>query len=221
MSSKWRDSVIDNEKLNSALVISVTGDLRQYSLPVTSSQILHMEALSPTAFFVCDSDNLFYDDFISAIDFEDELEAGQIYFILPTNKLQYRLSASDMASLAVKASAALNNTTPASTSSASKTTSISIDGSNAQNQNNPTRRKNKARISPFMLMEANQINVVDHRHSSSSSSKDGELGKKRISRSGSIRKLQRVSSRRARLAVRSFRLRLSTIYEEGNALQVY
>lgn len=230
-------SVIDNDKLNSALIISVDGDLRQYPLPVTSSQILHMEALSPTAFFICDSDYLFYDDFISSIDFEEELESGQIYFLLPTEKLQYRLSASDMAALAVKASVALNNTSPNSASSSSKSSISTIDHDQSENGNNSnqqtiSRRKNvnKARISPFVLMEANQINVVDHRHSSSSNSSSStrygstdQAGKKRIlSRSGSIRKLSRASSRRARLAVKSFRrLRLSTIYEEGNGLQLY
>nr|GFB49671.1 hypothetical protein [Tanacetum cinerariifolium] len=61
------------------------------------------EPSNSTSFFVCNSDNLSYDQHIRALDAQHELDAGQIYFVLPVSKLRDRLSASEMAALAVKA----------------------------------------------------------------------------------------------------------------------
>ncbi|GKE65544.1 hypothetical protein Tco_1519705, partial [Tanacetum coccineum] len=128
-------------------------------------------------------------------------------------KLRDRLSASEMAALAVKASVALNS----KASSSSKS-------SKGYSQKRSNSYKKKSKISPFVVMETSKINVIideeaadrvmlDQKQQQSSS-----LG---VSRSGSIRKMQRYSSRKARLAVRSFRLRLSTIYEaESSSDQV-
>ncbi|KAI5660859.1 hypothetical protein M9H77_20182 [Catharanthus roseus] len=195
-------------KPNSAYVVSIGGDLRQYSVPITVSQVLQSELISPSSSspgFLCNSDRLYFDSYIPALKPHDELQSGQIYFVLPESKLQYKLTASDMAALAVKASVAL------------------------QSQNSRRKKNKKARISPVLInpevVEEEDINVnVDtnnnnyyysismkkkQRPSSSSSSSSG-LG---VSRSGSVRKLQRYSSRRAKLAVRSFRIKLTTIYE--------
>ncbi|XP_075521076.1 uncharacterized protein LOC142554278 [Primulina tabacum] len=133
----------------SANVVSIDGQFRQYSLPVTASQ----------------------------------LDPDQIYFVLSMNKLKYRLAASEMAALAVKASIALDKV-------------------------NIRRRRSKARISPVLVAEEHpQANYQIQNKVSF----DSPLGV--ISRSGSTRKMHRFSSRRAKLAVRSFRIRLSTIYE--------
>ncbi|KAI3725584.1 hypothetical protein L1987_65375 [Smallanthus sonchifolius] len=161
----------DSVSFSSALVISPTGDLRPYSTPVFVSDVLQME---PSPSFVCNSDKLSYDEHIRAMDTEDGLDAGQIYFVLPVSKLRDRLSASEMAALAVKASVALNST-----------------------GFNKGRNYKKSKISPFVVMESN-ANIDEEAPNNKS------VG---VSRSRSIRK------RTARLAVRSFKLRLSTIYE--------
>ncbi|RVW51185.1 hypothetical protein CK203_084685 [Vitis vinifera] len=79
-----------------AKLISLHGELREYSAPVTVSQVLHFESSSSSC-FVCNSDSLYYDDYIPAMNADDELLPGQIYFLLSATKLQYRLSASEMA----------------------------------------------------------------------------------------------------------------------------
>ncbi|KAG8377179.1 hypothetical protein BUALT_Bualt08G0001200 [Buddleja alternifolia] len=178
----------------SANVVSLTGELRQYPLPVTVSQVLQSETTassSPDSFFICNSDRLYFDHYIPSLDAQEELESGQIYFLLPISKLHYRLAASDMAALAVKASVAL------------------------QKINASRRNRKAARISPVLLSEDPQSS--DHNHqvqiktSSPSASATRGLG---VSRSGSVRrKLTRYSSRRAKLAVRSFRIKLNTIHE--------
>ncbi|KAI3465506.1 hypothetical protein Pfo_022169 [Paulownia fortunei] len=181
----------------SANVVSVDGELRQYSLPITVSQVLQSQTSSPDSFFLCNSDRLYFDEYIPSLDPQEELEPAQIYFLLPTTKLQYRLAASDMAALAVKASVALEQ----------------INVSNR-------RRKRKTRISPVLVSEEDpQSNhTVNHIKGSVNYYRDRSNATKsstglRVSRAGSMRKLTRYSSRRAKLAVRSFKIKLTTIYE--------
>ncbi|CAH1435217.1 unnamed protein product [Lactuca virosa] len=211
--SSGGDSVTNRS--NSALVISPKGELRRYSSPVFVSDVLQLETDgAASSFFVCNSDNLSYDEHIRALDLEDELDAGQIYFVLPVSKLRERLSASEMAAMAVKASVALN----AKATYKTITRSGSLSRSKAMNSQ---KRKNKSKISPFVVMETSKINVIVDQEEqnkrlveSNYKQQASSLG---VSRSGSIRKLQRYSSRKARLAVRSFRLRLSTIYESESS----
>ncbi|KAM0012920.1 hypothetical protein Hdeb2414_s0006g00225091 [Helianthus debilis subsp. tardiflorus] len=180
---------------SSALVISSTGDLRPYSTPVLVSNVLQTEdsSSSSSSFFVCNSDNLSYDEHITPLDAQDELDAGQIYFVLPVSKLRNPLSASEMAALAVKASVALNGKSNSKASTRSK-----------------SKAKTKSKVSPFVVLESSKINVIVDQEAQNKCG-PSPMG---VSRSGSIRKMQRYSSRKARLAVRSFKLRLSTIYED-------
>ncbi|KAL6571949.1 hypothetical protein OROMI_012907 [Orobanche minor] len=189
----------------SANVVSADGELRRYSIPVTASEVLQSQTPPSDSFFLCNSDRLYFDDYIPSLDPNDELEPAQIYFILPTTKLHYRLAASDMAALAVKAS-------------------VALDQINAFNNN---RRNRKTRISPLLVSDGddqdpqsnqtvnNRIVMINRKNHNAPKSSAG-LG---ISRSGSVRKLTRYSSRRAMLTVRSFRNKLTTIYE-GSALSV-
>ncbi|XP_050248377.1 uncharacterized protein LOC126695598 [Quercus robur] len=187
----------------SAKVISTNGILREYPVPINVSQLLESEDCLCSSYFVCNSDRLYYEDYIPVLDLNVELEANQIYFVLPVSKLQQRLTASDMAALAVKASVAIQN---ASTK----------DGY----------RRKKARISPVLLVNRlasseNYSKINDGFQYNSNMNKPlvfdaktvGVAGAGKLSRAGSVRKLQRFTSKRAKLAVRSFRLRLSTIHE--------
>jgi hypothetical protein len=150
---------------------------------------------------------LYYDDYIPVLDLDDELEANQIYFVLPSSKLRQRLTSSDMAALAVKASLAIQN---------------------ASSKNG--HRRNKARISPVLVVnqsislqsnkDRNGYRGIDDgyapkrpKKATGINGKPGGVAAGGLTRAGSVRKLQRYTSKRAKLAVRSFRLRLSTIYE--------
>ncbi|XP_011041117.1 PREDICTED: uncharacterized protein LOC105137174 [Populus euphratica] len=195
----------DSEQVlpQTAKVISIHGDLREYYLPAFVSQVLQAEiassssSSSSSSWFLCNSDLLLYDEHIPALDSEVPLHADQIYFVLPKSKLQHRLTSSDMATLAVKASLALRNSS-----------------------NKDPRRGKKARISPVLLVNP------DHEHQGHNVVKISFDRKPKpqvqqrqpanpivFSRSGSVRKFQKYTSRRAKLAVRSFKLRLTTIYE--------
>lgn len=186
-------TIIDQKQQQQQLayVISISGELRQYSVPINVSQVLQ----SDNASFVCSSDRLYFDDFIPSLDSEYQLLPGQIYFLLPASKLQYRLSASDMAALAVKANAALED----------------LNKNNSRRKSRKMSKKSNSRISPMLLqVEEN------YSQSSSSNNNNNRVGLGVSMRSASVRKLQRLSSRRAKMAVRSFR-KLMTI-QEGSVL---
>uniref|UniRef100_A0A1J3GFR4 Uncharacterized protein n=1 Tax=Noccaea caerulescens TaxID=107243 RepID=A0A1J3GFR4_NOCCA len=186
-------------------VVTVNGDLREYNVPVLASQVLEAEAAAassssssrPSSYFICDSDSLNYDDFFPAIESEETLQAEQIYFVLPISKRQNRLTASDMAALAVKASVAIQNSV-----------------------GKESRRRKKVRISPVMMLTQpdGSVAAVNGKASESTVKKGRPLtgpfkASSGYNRSGSVRNLKRYTSKRAKLAVRSFRLKLSTIYE--------
>ncbi|WMV27886.1 hypothetical protein MTR67_021271 [Solanum verrucosum] len=180
-------TIVDQKQLTS-YVISISGELRQYSVPINVSQVLQSDISSDHASsFLCSSDRLYFDDFIPSLDSQYQLLPGQIYFMLPASKLKYRLSASDMAALAVKASAALE------------------DLNKNKNKSRKSRKiMSKKRISPMLL----QVEEDDYTQTNNKST----VGLGISMRSASVRKLQRLSSRRAKMAVRSFR-KLITIQE--------
>ncbi|KAH0759455.1 hypothetical protein KY290_022948 [Solanum tuberosum] len=182
-------TIVDQKQLTS-YVISINGELRQYSVPINVSQVLQSDISSDHASsFLCSSDRLYFDDFIPSLDSQYQLLPGQIYFMLPASKLKYRLSASDMAALAVKASAALED----------------LNKNKNKNKSRKSRKiMSKKRISPMLL----QVEEDDYTQTKNKST----VGLGISMRSASVRKLQRLSSRRAKMAVRSFR-KLITIQE--------
>ncbi|MCL7024800.1 hypothetical protein MKW94_028805 [Papaver nudicaule] len=177
----------------SARVISLNGNLTQYAAPVRVSHVLN-QLDSANSSILCNSDHLLYDDYVKALDSEEEIQLGQIYFVLEKNRLKYRLTASDMAALAVKASSAFMK------SSSSK----------------KGRRggRKKLRISPVFEVHRNDYyQQGENGYESNLKRFDDKPMFVEMKRSGSVRKLQKSASRRAKIAIRSFRMRLNTIYE--------
>lgn len=97
-------AVVD-EAPTSANVITLAGALREYPSYFTAADVLADDDI-PSC-FVCNSDNLFYDEYIPELDAEEVLRPGQLYFVLPDVKRRYPLSRGDMRELVVKASSAL------------------------------------------------------------------------------------------------------------------
>ncbi|XP_051196328.1 uncharacterized protein [Lolium perenne] len=87
-------------------VIAADGSLKEFlATPrVTVSDVLGGEAAS---FFVCNSDELYFNEPPPALAAGELLQPGQIYFVLPVAAFTRPLSSADMASLAVRASSAL------------------------------------------------------------------------------------------------------------------
>ncbi|KAJ0692479.1 hypothetical protein HanPI659440_Chr15g0586471 [Helianthus annuus] len=79
------------------------GSLQEFSSPITVSDVLRK---NPST-FICNSDEMDFDNVVYPIKDHEELQPGQLYFALPLNRLKRRLQPEEMAALAVKASAAL------------------------------------------------------------------------------------------------------------------
>ncbi|KAF6160912.1 hypothetical protein GIB67_025447 [Kingdonia uniflora] len=175
-----------------AKVIWANGTLREFPVPITVSQVLETE--TPDTLFLCNSDRLYYEDYIQPLKPQEDLEVGQIYFLLPIGRLQYRLTASDMAALAVKASLALS----------------SASSKKKKGGGSSRRRGNQVRISQVFDSSKNERYEFQQKIT-----KQDVI---ELRRTGSVRKLKKSASRRAKMAVRSFKLSLSTI-EEGVVLK--
>ncbi|XP_077231912.1 uncharacterized protein LOC143865229 [Tasmannia lanceolata] len=104
MGSCYSTQTNDSVTPSTAKVIALNGALQEFYLPVIVSQVLQLET---TSCFLCNSDELYYEEYIPVFDHGKQLYPGQIYFVLPIARLKYPLTALDMAALAVKASLAL------------------------------------------------------------------------------------------------------------------
>ncbi|KAK9928544.1 hypothetical protein M0R45_025674 [Rubus argutus] len=191
-----------------AKVISTNGSLLEYQVSVAVSLVLKAEeAASSSAtgsFFVCNSDSFNYGTYIPALDSDHQLDADQIYFVLPNSMLHRRLTATDMASLAVRASLALQNA--------------------SRGRKDRTRLRKKTRVSPVLIVKSEPRSYDDFENDFTIGPSNSLMKKKPgkddlgSSRSGSVRKLQRYTSKRAMKAVRSFKLRLTPIQEGTEVL---
>ncbi|KAH0688988.1 hypothetical protein KY289_016346 [Solanum tuberosum] len=96
----------ESTSVATAKIILQDGRLQEFSYPIKASYLLQKD---PTI-FICNSDEMEFGDRISAINAEEELQLGQLYFAMPLKRLRSRLRAEEMAALAVKASSALKRT---------------------------------------------------------------------------------------------------------------
>ncbi|KAK4753374.1 hypothetical protein SAY87_022172 [Trapa incisa] len=185
-----RDGEYSTRSLPTTKVISASGQLHEYALPTTVSDVLRSEISSSSSsrsssLFLCNSDNLCYEELIPEMGSDEPLAKDQIYFSLPRSRLGRPLSASDMAVLAMKASLALQK-------------------AGATISRGHLRSGRRTRISPALEVTKSRM-------------EDGPaLGGavKGLEEDHSERKYRRpYSPRRLKRAVRSFRIRLSTIQE--------
>lgn len=206
---------VDQHRPQTAKFVSINGDLKEFPVPITVSQVLVQLDISNSS-FICNSDALFFDELITALKMEDQLQANQLYFLLPLSKLEHPLTASDMTSLAVKASVALQNSSDfGKEGHCRKKVRISpaMFSDNCNSEQSETIRSSS---SDGLLIS----HTYSHDYENEITIGHGPRKKQRdlnlvpgISRSVSVKKIQRYASKRALSAVNSFKLRLSTIYE--------
>ncbi|KAK7309248.1 hypothetical protein RJT34_05817 [Clitoria ternatea] len=96
----------DSTQVATAKLVLQDGRLQEFSYPVKVSFLLQKY---PSC-FICNSDEMDFDDVVTAIDEDQVLQPGQLYFALPLNRLRHPLQPHEMAALAVKASSALMKT---------------------------------------------------------------------------------------------------------------
>ncbi|XVF15678.1 hypothetical protein REPUB_Repub09cG0175800 [Reevesia pubescens] len=100
-------SSCDSTHVATAKLILQDGRLQEFPYPVKVSYVLQKNPMC----FICNSDEMDFDDVVSAIQEDEELQPGQLYFALPLSWLKHPLQAEEMAALAVKASSALMKST--------------------------------------------------------------------------------------------------------------
>lgn len=90
-------------QVSTAKVVVHDGRMQEFSYPVKVSYLLQLYP----ACFICDSDELGFDDVVTAVHEDEELRPGQLYFALPLTRLKRHLPPQEMAALAVVATSAL------------------------------------------------------------------------------------------------------------------
>lgn len=93
----------NSTQVATAKLVLQDGRLQEFSYPVKVSYLLQEYPMC----FICNSDEMDFDDVVTAIHEDDVLQPGQLYFALPLSRLSHPLQAAEMAALAVKASSAL------------------------------------------------------------------------------------------------------------------
>ena len=86
-----------------AKLVFEDGELEEFSYSIRVSQIIQR---NPKC-FVCKADDMEFDEYVSAINENEHLQLGRLYFALPSSWLNNPLSTEQMAALAVKANSAL------------------------------------------------------------------------------------------------------------------
>jgi hypothetical protein len=90
-----------------AKLIFEDGKLEEFSYSIRVSQIVRR---NPKC-FVCKADDMEFDEYVPAINENEHLQLGRLYFALPSSWLNNPLSTEQMAALAVKANSALKMST--------------------------------------------------------------------------------------------------------------
>ncbi|XP_031107249.1 uncharacterized protein LOC116011946 [Ipomoea triloba] len=90
-----------------AVVVKLDGKPEEFREAVRAGDILSENENC----FLCSSEAMDVDSPVARLGDEEELQLGQLYFLLPMSKSHVPLSLHDMCDLAIKASAALNDCT--------------------------------------------------------------------------------------------------------------
>ncbi|CAN8328175.1 unnamed protein product [Cochlearia groenlandica] len=93
----------ESTQVATAKLILQDGRMMEFTSSVKVGYILKKYPMS----FICNSDDMDFDDAVTAVSADEELQIGQIYFALPLSWLCMPLKPEEMAALAVKASSAL------------------------------------------------------------------------------------------------------------------
>ncbi|XP_037431437.1 uncharacterized protein LOC119297972 [Triticum dicoccoides] len=90
-----------------ARVVLADGQLQRFPGGTRASQAMKAAAAPAGACFLCSADGLELGGAVAAVLGDEELQPGQLYFVLPAAMRRRALQAEEMAALAIRASAAL------------------------------------------------------------------------------------------------------------------
>ncbi|KDP46205.1 hypothetical protein JCGZ_10045 [Jatropha curcas] len=99
-------------------IVHIDGKLQELKQPTMANVVLSQNLNC----FLCSSESMYVNCHVPHVPDDEELQLGQIYFLLPLSKSNGLLSLQELCALAIKASAALNQLD--SDAPSSKTTSF-------------------------------------------------------------------------------------------------
>ncbi|KAJ4834893.1 hypothetical protein Tsubulata_038792 [Turnera subulata] len=126
-------------KLQNIRVVHLSGYVEDYAYPVSVSQVITGTG-KPSKHFVCTAAQL-----LSAgskpLQLETQLEAGRIYFLLPSSALEDDISPSDFSAVVKKLTAIAKSTRCSRANSSSRTSPLLLSqhGSPSPTRNSPSR----------------------------------------------------------------------------------
>ncbi|VFQ67877.1 unnamed protein product [Cuscuta campestris] len=97
-------SFVPKPSTAAAVVVNENGEVQERRRPVKAADVL---SENPNC-FLSNSESMSVDSEIPQVRGDEDLEIGQLYFLLPVSKARSPLSLQDMCKLAANASAALN-----------------------------------------------------------------------------------------------------------------
>ncbi|XP_074287842.1 uncharacterized protein LOC141612997 [Silene latifolia] len=93
----WRTTV---------MLIQFDGMLQEFDQPITARHVLSQYP----GFFLASSESMYVDIPVPSVPYDEKLELGHIYFLLPVSQVNKVVSLHDLCGLAIKASIALGLT---------------------------------------------------------------------------------------------------------------
>ncbi|KAL5704938.1 hypothetical protein ACHQM5_023294 [Ranunculus cassubicifolius] len=93
-----------NGRPSTVKIIHIDGRLQEFKQSIVAKHILSQ---NPNL-FLCSLESINIDSYIPQVPENEELQLGQIYFLLPISKFHFPISLSDLCTLAIRASIALS-----------------------------------------------------------------------------------------------------------------
>ncbi|KAI3509558.1 hypothetical protein L1887_24928 [Cichorium endivia] len=105
-STKKRETMLITNGPSSTVKVvhSLDGNLQEFRHPITAGHVL---AEHPNTFFLCNSEEMLIDSHVPHVPDDEELQLGQIYFLMPISMANHPLSLQELCVLATTASSAL------------------------------------------------------------------------------------------------------------------
>ncbi|KAI9180429.1 hypothetical protein LWI28_004729 [Acer negundo] len=90
---------------STAKIIRMDGRLQEIRQPIKAGDVISQNPKT----FLCSSESMYVDSVLPHVPEDEELQLGQIYFLMPLSKSHVPLTLQELCSLAIKASSALSD----------------------------------------------------------------------------------------------------------------
>ncbi|KAK1439829.1 hypothetical protein QVD17_05651 [Tagetes erecta] len=86
------------------LINSIDGKLQEFRQPIKAGNVISDHQ---NTFFICNAEEMYVNCYVPHVPGDEDLQPGQIYFIMPISKLYRPITLQELCLLAIKASSAI------------------------------------------------------------------------------------------------------------------